>query len=123
MKRALDFAAFEARSPVIIISIEKSGIQFDGSFERQSRIRVAPFHRESLAGCDMGFCQMRIQLQRPGARLASFLQMRLVIATIKMHVRACQPRPRSCEIWINGNGTLKHFAAKPYVLAGPFLEE
>jgi hypothetical protein len=35
----------------------------------------------------------------------------------------CQPRPRSREVWINGNRALEHLSTEIYVLTGPFLEE
>ena len=54
-KRLVEISAFEARASVIVMRVEESGLEFDCSFKLRRRIRVALFHREPLAGGNMGF--------------------------------------------------------------------
>ena len=51
---------------------------------------------------------MRIQLQGTRARLARFLQVRLVVAAEEVHMRGGQARPGASEIWIKLSRSLKH---------------
>ena len=62
LKRPPEISSFEARSRIVVISVEQRGIELDGSLELGSRLAILLLHRETLARGNMRVCQLGIEL-------------------------------------------------------------
>src|SRR6516225_3738280 len=124
LNRFLKISCFERRSRIKIICVEGSGIQFDGPLEFGCGIFEASLDCECLADGNVGFGQIRIELQRMSAGALRLLQIaRIAPPSKKIDISLGQPRPGQRKLRIYSNRSREHLSRKLHVLTSPRLEK